>query len=191
MKKNLKFIMINIVTFIVIALLLFVPMLQLHDLNNDMLFEHKFISGYHFITGLVIENHGAVGLEKYSQVLSSQTLGFVPILMMLSIFVIYKASKANLGKDLVNFLCSVVTLIYVFLLPITASNFITDFYKGYLDFTIIPTFWINVIILVFVVTYYTVVLVKNCVKTYKTTAAIESETTMLTDEAKKEEKDIQ
>lgn len=191
MEKKIKFIMINVVTFILILMLLFIPMLNLHDQNNGLVFASKNIFGYHFITGLVIENSSAIGMEKYSQVLSSQTLGFVPVLMLLSIFVLDKAAKKSLGKDLVNFLCSGVTFVYTFLLPITATTFITDFYKGYLDFSILPTLWVNVVTLFVVFAYYTFILIRNCIKAYKISQEGERETVTLTNEARKEEKEIQ
>ena len=103
--KKLHFIFINVVTFILIATLLFLPMFILHDQNDGLKIT---VFGYHFVTGYTIDT-GASGINQFSPVLISKLLGLVPAMMLLSIFAIDKLTKANFGKDMINFLASAIT----------------------------------------------------------------------------------
>lgn len=162
MLKKIHSIMINIGTFALMALLLFIPMFTLKNPNGDILFQSKTIFGYHFITGYTIKNGDA-----YSQVLMSKLLGMMPVLMLLSIFVIDKLVKANIGKDIVNFLCLFITLAYIVLLPINSSTFITENYLGYLEFEKLWGFWLNFAFVLIVFIYYIFRLVLSIIEMKK------------------------
>ena len=185
--KKLHFIFINVVTFVLIATLLFLPMFILHDQNDGLKIT---IFGYHFVTGYTIDT-GASGINQFSPVLISKLLGLVPAMMLLSIFAIDKLTKANFGKDMINFLASAITLIYTFLLPITSYTFITDLYDNTLVFTPVAGLWINIALLSLTTIYYLIVLIISIKKNYNEVKEKESAKNELTEEANKENTQIQ
>ena len=111
--------------------------------------------------------------------------------MLLSIFAIDKLTKANFGKDMINFLASAITLIYTFLLPITSYTFITDLYDNTLVFTPIYGLWINIALLIVTTIYYLIVLIISIKKSYNEIKEKESAKNELTEEANKENTQIQ
>ena len=155
--KKVQWVMINICTFVLMALFIFLPMFKLYSPENAIVFEEKTVYGYHFLAGLIDE----------TQILSSKVLGFVPLLMLLSIFAIDKLSKVEIGKDLINFLCLLLCFVYIISLPLTASNFLDQAYYGYLDFKIIWGWTVILIIVSLAMLYYLIVFIANYVKLKK------------------------
>ena len=187
MKNKLHFIFINIVPFVLILLCLVLPMFNLQDQNDTFKLT---VYGYHFVTGYTIDT-GAGGINQFSQVLMSKTLGLIPVMMLLSIFVIDRLTKANFGKDMINFFASTITLAYMFTLPITAYTFITDLYDNTLVFNPVSGLWINIVLLSIATTYYLVVLIISIKKNIKEVNEQGKEEHKLTEEASKEEAKIQ
>ena len=159
---KIKWVFINIVNFVVIALLIFLPLFTLSNPNGSLVFETKTMYGFNFLGGLMIKSDG-----NNSQVLASKILGFVPVMMILSSFVIDKITNVKIGKDIVNFLCLFVSFIYVFLLPIISSEFITETYRGYVEFNKIWGYYVITIITGLVMAYYLAALIISLVKINK------------------------
>ena len=161
MLKKIHWVMINIVTFILILMLLFLPLLNVKTVNGDAV--HKTLYGFHLLSGFSILNESGMRV----QVLTSKLVGFVPIMMLLSLFIINKVSKAATGKYLVNFLCLAVTLVCIALLPVIAPTFAGPLYINELEFTKYWGYYVSCIVLAIVLGYYTFILVKTLIKISK------------------------
>ena len=162
--KKINWIFVNIITFVLIACLIFLPLFTLYSPmgnENHIAFEAKTVFGFNFLGGLKIFNQNGELGNEYSIVLHSKLLGFIPVMMLLSMVIIDKATKVSLGKYLVNFLATAVALIYMILLPVFASSFIDNRYYEALDFKIKWGFWICIVFIAITFVYYTYALIKS------------------------------
>ena len=171
MFKKIHWIMVNIVSFVLIALVLFVPMFTLHAVNGDI-FKDVTVFGFHFVTGYMFENPALDAASgQFTQAIVSSVDGLIPTLMFLSVVIINKVSKSKLGKDTVNFLASAVSFVFIFLLPVIAYNYVGDDFYGELEFIRLAGYWVNVVVLGIVLVYYSIVLIRNIIQVSKESKA--------------------
>lgn len=167
MIKKIHWIMVNIVSFVLIALVLFVPMFTLHAINGDI-FKDVTIFGFHFVTGYMFENPALDAASgQFTQAIISSIDGLIPTMMFLSIFVINKLSKSKIGKDVINFLASAISFVFIFLLPVIAYNYVGEDFYAELEFIKLAGYWINVVILALVLIYYSFILIHNIIQINK------------------------
>lgn len=176
MFKKIHKVFVNIVPFVLIVLYLALPIFDLFIVNSIYRFEPRKIFGLTLMSGFSMKNEG-LGIDGNNQlvrVMSSELLGMIPILMLISIFVIDKATKSELGKHLVNFLCLAVTFVYMLLLPtFVTTSFVTPDYVNLATFNRIAGYWINFAFLLLAFVYFTIVLIWTVIKTSKEKKEIE------------------
>ena len=118
------------------------------------------IFGLTLLSGFSIKNEGLAvdGNNQLVRVMSSELLSFVPTLMLISIVLIDKATKSELGKHIINFLCLAVCFVYILLLPVIApTSFLTEDYINLANFERIAGYWINFAFICVAFIYFTVV----------------------------------
>lgn len=168
MYKRIHFVFVNIVPFILIALLMALPLFDMYIVNSIYDVEPKKVFGLTFLSGFSITNEALEVGKNSVQVMRSKLLAFMPLLMLLSIFVIDKATKSELGKHVINFLCLAISFIYIILLPVIApTSFLTADFVNRSNFERLAGYWINFALLALVLVYFTVVLIYNVVKLEK------------------------
>lgn len=170
MYKKLHFVFVNIIPFLLIVLYLALPLLDLFIVNSMYDTEPKKIFGLTLLSGFSMKNEGLAvdGNNQLVRVMSSELLSFVPILMLISIVLIDKATKSELGKHIINFLCLAVCFIYILLLPVIApTSFLTEDYINLANFERIAGYWINFAFICIAFIYFTVVLIYSAIKLYK------------------------
>ena len=170
MFKKIHFVIVNIVTFILLVLMIALPIFSF--VNPDTVFEDggnsKIIFGFHFLTGFTMQDISNPDIgEGIQKVMYSKLLGFIPVMMIFSIFVIDKFSKNSLGKDAINFLASALVFVYFLLLPGIFSVFLVDKFVDASVHTSMWGYWIILITTLLLFLYYTFVFVKNILKFYK------------------------
>ncbi len=163
MLKKIHWIMMNVVTFILILLLLFLPLFDLKSIGSDNIFGNKMLFGFHFLTGYTTKNANG----EFVQIIASKLVGFVPVMMLLSMWIVSKLTKSNLRKDVINFLCLAVSFVFVFLLPVIAPTFLNENYQEMFEFSRLGGYWVNLILVGIVFIYYIVILIYNIIKTYR------------------------
>ena len=170
MYKKIHFVFVNVVPFILIALLMALPLFDMYIVNSIYDVEPKKIFGITFLSGFSITNETLEIGKNSVQVMRSKLLAFMPLLMLLSIFVIDKATKSELGKHVINFLCLAISFIYIILLPVIApTSFLTADFVNRSNFERLAGYWINFALLALVLVYFTVVLIYNVIKLEKET----------------------
>ena len=142
MQKKIHWIMINVVTFILIALMLFVPLLNVKEINGDE-------------------------IKNDIRVMSSSLTSFVPIMLLISTFIINKVVKGQISKDIINFLGIGICFVYVVLLPIICINFEAENYVNHLDFTKLWGYYLSCVIFGLAFIYYFVLAIIELVQVYK------------------------
>ena len=168
MYKRIHFVFVNIVPFILIALLMALPLFDMYIVNSIYDVEPKKVFGLTFLSGFSITNEALEGGKNSVQVMRSKLLAFMPLLMLLSIFVIDKATKSELGKHVINFLCLAISFIYIILLPVIApTSFLTADFVNRSNFERLAGYWINFALLALVLVYFTVILIYNVIKLEK------------------------
>ena len=170
MYKKLQFVFVNIVPFVLMVLYLALPIFDLFIVNSMYDSEPRKIFGLTLMSGFSMKNEGLAidGNNQLVRVMSSELLGMIPLFMLVSIFVIDKATKSELGKHLINFLCLAVTFVYILLLPtFVTTSFLTPDYVNISSFNRIAGYWINFAFLLLTFIYFTVILLWKVIKTSK------------------------
>lgn len=170
MFKKIHFVIVNIVTFILIALAIALPIFSFS--NPDTVFENgensKIVLGFHFLAGFTMQDISNPDIgEGIQKVMYSKLLGFVPVMMLLSIFVIDKFSKNSLGKDAINFLAAALVFVYILLLPGIFPVFIVEKFIDASTHSSLWGYWILFVAFLFLFLYYTFIFIKNVLKYYK------------------------
>ena len=166
MQKKIHWIMINVVTFILIALMLFVPLLNVKEINGDLI--NKDLFGFNILSGFSIKNINDSGeIKNDIRVMSSSLTSFVPIMLLISTFIINKVVKGQISKDIINFLGIGICFVYVVLLPIICINFEAENYVKHLDFTKLWGYYLSCVIFGLAFIYYFVLAIIELVQVYK------------------------
>lgn len=173
MMKKIHWVMLNIVTFVLILLLIVLPILHVKTTNGNLV--DKTLFGWNFLGGYSITISSELKDDAFSQVIVSKLLGFIPILMLLSMFFINRMKKVTIGKDLINFLCLGVTFVYMFLLPVTAYSFVNENYINELEFTAVWGYYVLVSLIGACFIYYIAMMIKNIVNSIKEAKKAEQE----------------
>lgn len=161
MLKKIHFIMINVVTFVLIALLLFLPLLRVVTINGDAI--DKVLFGFNILNGFSVTNVE----NQVVRVMNSTVFSFTPIMLLLCIFIIDKATKVPVGKSIVNFLATGFGFIYVLLLPVFSYTFVAELYVNQLDFLRSWGYYVACVIFGLVMIYYFVIAVIELVGVVK------------------------
>ncbi len=163
MLKKTQWIMMNIITFILIVLFLFLPMFKLQNIGGEDVFADKTLFGFHFLTGYTTQNMN----DMTVQIIASKLVGFVLVMMLLSMWIINRLTHSDLGKDIINFLCLAVCFVFIFLLPVIAPTFLNKDFQGMFEFTRLAGYWVNFVFICLAFIYYMVIMIYKIVKTYK------------------------
>ena len=170
MYKKIHFVFVNIVPFVLMALLIALPLFDMYIVNSIYDVTPKKIFGFTLLTGFSLHNEGLEIGQQLEQVMRSKLLAFMPLLMLLSIFVIDKSTNSTFGKHIINFLCLAITFAYVLLLPVIApTSFLTTDFIDRSSFERITGYWIIFACLLVTLIYFVVILLYNVIKLEKET----------------------
>ena len=160
MPQKLHKIVINYVCIGIALLFLFLPLFLLSDDSTNKVMEDKILFGFNYINGYILKDNTKDAVSgNMIPILYSNAISLVPILLLLSIFILDKIPNKTFGKEIINVAVSAACLIIVFLLPVISPQFVNESYRDFLEFKIMWGFIIILVLLSLLVIYFIIHLV--------------------------------
>ena len=153
---------------VLIVLLLFLPILRLQDMSNNLIIEPKTMFGFNIIVGYRIPNPSIYSTEgNYIPILHSTVVSLIPIFCLLGIIVLFNIKNESFGKEIINAILAIVACVIFGLFPVILLQYTYETYQPYLEFVKLAGWYVDLIFLCIFATYQIVYLIVSGTKRFK------------------------